>query len=108
MAGIGALQPMGSDRGLGRSCPIPVVAQHRLNGAVGWKSAIGSGALRRPFARPQVSLPDTAFSDARPGVKSGNMHRSAPLSSLFKPEQSLTGVPRLFVALELCSHAGTK
>jgi hypothetical protein len=36
------------------------------------------------------------------------MHRSAPLSSLFKLEQSLTGVPWLFVAVELCSHAGTK
>ena len=54
----------------------------------------------------QVRGSETAFN--RPGVKSGNMHRSAPLSSLFKPEQSLTGVPRLFVALELCSHAGTK
>jgi hypothetical protein len=70
----------------------------------------------RPEDRDKAAIRATAgepsgygpFSDARPGVKSGNMHRSAPLSSLFKPEQSLTGVPRLFVALELCSHAGTK
>jgi len=53
MAGIGALQPMGSDRGLGRSCPIPVVAQHRLNGAVGWKSA-------NSFRRPEAAIRATA------------------------------------------------
>ena len=32
MAAVGALQPIGSDRGLGRSCPNPVVARGETDG----------------------------------------------------------------------------
>lgn len=108
-AGIGASLPLDAGVKNEEVCPLSDLRADRFE-------RLSRMEIRHSFRRPEAAIRATAgepsgygpFSDARPGVKSGNMHRSAPLSSLFKPEQSLTGVPRLFVALELCSHAGTK
>jgi hypothetical protein len=79
MAGIGALQPIGSGRGLGRSCPIPAVRNTRRD-QLSWVATCPWHPGFPPTAIRSQSGSATTF----------------PWFGARRPERAITQHPRLF------------